>query len=75
MGVGAKVSVVSEDKTQVAYVIAGRGYQSHYGTKLHFGLGKAGLVKIQVRWNSGKTEEFESKIHSGITVLVEGQSK
>lgn len=75
MGIGAKVSVVSEDRTQVAYVIAGRGYQSHYGTKLHFGLGRTGLNKIQVRWNSGKTEEFEGRAFKSSLTLIERQLK
>ena len=75
MGIGAKVSVVSEDRTQVAYVIAGRGYQSHYGTKLHFGLGAKNLQSVRVRWGSGKTEEFEGSVFNSSLTLIEGQSK
>ncbi len=75
MGIGAKVSVVSGDLTQVAYVIAGRGYQSHYGTKLHFGLGAKGVQKVRVRWDSGNTEEFEWNVFNCSLTLIEGQSK
>ncbi len=74
MGVGAKVSVLSEDKKQVAFVIAGRGYQSHYGTKLHFGFGSKELNEIHVRWDTGKTEVFNVKPRENVHVLMEGQS-
>ena len=75
MGIGAKVSVFSGDLTQVAYVIAGRGYQSHYGTKLHFGLGAKDVQKVRVRWDSGKTEEFGWNVFNSSITLIEGRSK
>ena len=74
MGIGAKVSVISQDGSQVAYVVAGRGYQSHYGTRLHFGLGANEIQKIQVRWNTGKTEDFNGKSAASDWILVEGQT-
>ena len=74
MGIGAKVSAVSGDKKQVSFVVAGRGYQSHYGTKLHFGFGSMKLQKIHVRWDNGKTEIFEVKSNVNWHVLIEGTS-
>ena len=38
-GVGAQVTVTAGDLVQVDEVHAGRGYQSHWGLRLHFGLG------------------------------------
>jgi hypothetical protein len=56
-GVGAHVTVTAGDLVQVAEVHAGRSYQSHYGTQLHFGLGPRNHVdRIEVRWLGGATE-------------------
>ena len=53
-GVGARVKVVAGDLTQIDEVHSGRGYQSHYGTRLHFGLGKHDRIdRIEVRWIGG----------------------
>jgi hypothetical protein len=50
-GVGARVRVVAGDLTLVDEVHSGRGYQSHFGTRLHFGLGQRDHVdRIEVRW-------------------------
>ena len=40
-GVGARVKVVAGDLVQIDEVHSGRGYQSHCGSRLHFGLGSA----------------------------------
>lgn len=49
--VGVRVEVVSGDLTQVDEVRSGRGYQSHFGTRLHFGLGGRDRIdKIRVYW-------------------------
>jgi enediyne biosynthesis protein E4 len=53
-GVGARVKVVARDLTQFDEVHSGRSYQSHYGTRLHFGLGKRVKIDyIEVRWLGG----------------------
>jgi len=53
-GVGARVEVQAGDLRQVAEVHSGRGYQSHFGTWLHFGLGNHDRVeRIEVRWVGG----------------------
>ena len=58
-GVGARVRVVSGELAQVAEVHSGRGYQSHSGTRLHFGLGKRDRVdRVEVRWLGGSLEVF-----------------
>ena len=57
--VGARVRVFAGGKVQVAEAIAGRGYQSHFGTRLHFGLASAERVeKIEVRWLGKEIETF-----------------
>ncbi|MHC4085301.1 MAG: CRTAC1 family protein, partial [Planctomycetota bacterium] len=49
-GVGAHVKVVAGDLTLLDEVHSGRGYQSHYGMRLHFGLGNREKIdRIEVR--------------------------
>jgi hypothetical protein len=60
-GVGAHVRVTAGDGTQLAEVHSGRGYQSHYGQRLHFGLGPHDRVpRIEVRWPTGSTTVIEN---------------
>lgn len=58
--VGARVEVVSGDLRQIDEVHAGRGYQSHHGQRLHFGLGdRAKVDRITVHWLGGGTDVRE----------------
>jgi len=60
-GVGARVKVVAGDLIQVDEVHSGRGYQSHFGSRLHFGLGKHDRVdRIEVRWIGGGVDVLEN---------------
>ncbi len=55
-GVGARVRVEAGNLALVDEVHSGRSYQSHFGTRLHFGLGRHERVdKIEVRWIGGGT--------------------
>jgi hypothetical protein len=75
-GVGSRVKVVSGDLVQVDEVHAGRSYQSHYGARLHFGLGKHTKVdRIEVRWLGGRSEVFENLPADQILVLNEGEGR
>ena len=59
-GVGARVKVVAGDLMLSDEVHSGRGYQSHYGTRLHFGLGDCEKVdRIEVRWIGGAVDLFK----------------
>jgi hypothetical protein len=72
-GVGSRVQVVAGDLSQVAEVHSGRGYQSHYGSRLHFGLGPARHIdRIQVRWLGGATEVFTDIDADRLVVLRQG---
>jgi hypothetical protein len=58
-GVGAKVTVYAGESRWVDEVHSGRGYQGHYGTRLHFGLGKHERVdRVVVRWPGGQTQSM-----------------
>ena len=77
--VGSKVSVRAtlSSRPQNQVVLAGRGYESHYGSRIHFGLGPALQNKaqtrltVQVTWPTGQTEEFDCPAQN--VTLVEGR--
>ncbi len=72
---GARVRVVSGDLVQVAEVHDGRGYQSHFGSRLHFGLGSRESVdRIEVRWPGGPTEVFTGVKVDRLLSLKEGST-
>lgn len=72
-GVGARVKVFADDLVLVDEVHSGRGYQSHYGMRLHFGLGKRHTVdRIEVRWVGGGLDVFRGIAVDCIVTLVEG---
>jgi hypothetical protein len=75
-GVGARVRVTSSDLTQVAEVHSGRGYQRHYGTQLHFGLGNRQRVdRIEVRWLGGTVDRFANLPADRFLTITEGDPK
>ncbi len=71
--VGARVKVVAGDLVQVDEVHSGRGYQSHFGSRLHFGLGRRTKVdRIEVHWPGGSAQVFENLPVDRLTTLTEG---
>jgi hypothetical protein len=72
-GVGARVKVVTGDLTLHDEVHSGRGYQSHYGTRLHFGLGAREKVdRIEVRWIGGAVDVFKDIAVDQLLKITEG---
>jgi hypothetical protein len=72
-GVGAHVKVVAGDLTQVDEVHSGHGYQSHFGLRLHFGLGKRDRVdRIEVRWVGGGVDVIENVATRRLVTITEG---
>ncbi|HUT89720.1 MAG TPA: CRTAC1 family protein [Thermoguttaceae bacterium] len=75
-GVGAQVTVVAGDLTQVDEVHSGRGYQSHWGTRLHFGLGKRDRVdRIEVRWIGQGVDVLEDVEVDRLLTITEGSNQ
>ncbi|MGB2807688.1 MAG: CRTAC1 family protein [Sedimentisphaerales bacterium] len=75
-GVGAHVKVVAGDLTLLDEVHSGRGYQSHYGMRLHFGLGNRERIdRIEVRWIGSRTDIFRNVTVDRLVTLTEGSSK
>ena len=74
-GVGARVKVVAGGLTLVDEVHSGRGYQSHYGMRLHFGLGKADRVdRIEVRWIGGGVDVLKNVRADRLVTIAEGSA-
>jgi len=72
-GVGARVRVAAGDLVQVAEVHAGRGYQSHFGTQLYFGLrDRVRVDRVEVRWVGGGVDVFSDLAADQRLVLIEG---
>jgi hypothetical protein len=70
--VGARVEVRSGDLRLVEEVHSGRGYQSHWGSVLHFGLGARERVdQITVRWIGGAISEFHDLDIDQHIVIIE----
>jgi hypothetical protein len=74
-GVGARVKVIAGDLTLVDEVHSGRGYQSHFGTCLHFGLGRYKKIdRIEIHWIGGKKDVFFDIAVDQSVTLVEGKT-
>jgi len=75
-GIGAHVKVSAGDLTLIDEVHSGRGYQSHYGTRLYFGLGNRDKIdRIEVRWIGGGIDVFENIAVDRLITLTESNSK
>ncbi len=75
-GVGARVKVVAAGLVQTAEVHSGRGYQSHFGTRLHFGLGTCDRVdRVEVSWIGGGSDVFSDLAVDRLVVLEEGAGR
>ncbi len=67
-GVGARVTVAAGGFLQVDEVHSGRGYQGHFGMRLHFGLGSRDHVdRVVVQWVGGDTTVLE---HVAVDQLI-----
>jgi hypothetical protein len=72
-GIGAHVRVTAGGRTQLDEVHSGIGYQSHYGMRLHFGLGKHNTVdRIEVRWIGGGTDVLRDVPADQVLTVTEG---
>ena len=69
-GIGARITVVAGEKTQIREVSAGGSNKSQSMLPAHFGLGKAKMVdSIQVRWPSGTVQTLRDvAVNQHITV-------
>jgi hypothetical protein len=73
-GIGATVRVTWSGRTATRQVHAGRGYQGHFGSRLHFGLGEASsLDTLEIDWPGGETEVYHEVIANRRLLVVQGR--
>ena len=69
---GARVTVHYNGKTQAQEVLAQSSYLSVNDRRLHFGLGPATAVDIEVRWPAGAVERFTNVSANQLVEITEG---
>ena len=75
-GIGARVTVVAGDLVQVGEMHSGRGYQSHFGDPLPFGLGaRERIDRVEVQWLGGGTDVIDSPAVDQVLRIVEGSTR
>lgn len=71
-GIGARVRVKSGEHTWIDEVHSGRGYQSHCGSRLHFGLGSQDRIdRLEIDWIGGGTEVLKDLGSDRVVTVVE----
>jgi hypothetical protein len=74
-GVGARVRVTCGDLVLVDEVHSGRGYQSHWGSRLHFGLGEHTEVDmLEVHWIGGGIDVWKQLAVDRRWKVIEGSN-
>ena len=75
-GIGARVTVKAGDLTQIDEVHSGRSYQSDYGKRLHFGLGRRNAVdEVRVQWIGGGVDIIRVDGVNRLVTVVEGEGR
>jgi len=70
--IGARVTAYYGGKTQVREVLSQSSYLSVNDNRLHFGLGAADIVDLQVRWPSSGIEKFTRVAADQLVHIREG---
>ena len=71
--IGAQVTVHYGDHRQVQPVVSQSSYLSSGDRRLHFGLGAARTVDLDIRWPDGSTETFEKLAADELVTIREGE--
>jgi hypothetical protein len=71
--IGARVTVTASGRKQIDEVRSGGSFISQNDFRLHFGLGKATVADVSVRWLDGKVESFRGVTAGQIVTIEEGK--
>jgi enediyne biosynthesis protein E4 len=75
-GIGARVTVRAGDVSLIDEVHSGRSYQSDFGKRLHFGLGKRNAVdEVRVQWIGGGVDILRVEGVNRLITVVEGEGR
>jgi hypothetical protein len=71
--VGTQVRVIAGQLEMIDEVRNGRGYQSYWGERLHFGLGQvpSSTVRVEVSWADGSQQVIESIAVDQLVTVVQ----
>ncbi len=70
--IGARVRLVGSGGTQVQEVRGGGSYYSQNDLRVHFGLGRSTIERVEVRWPNGLEEQWTGLAPNAIVTLKEG---
>ena len=73
-GIGAKVTVYQEGRTQMVEQMPSRGFQSSVDPRLHFGLGTERIDSLKVKWPDGRTESRTSVSPNQLLTLQQSEA-
>jgi hypothetical protein len=72
--IGARITIHAGGMTQFDEVRGGGSYLSQNDLRLHFGLSSVAKIDwVEVRWPTGKTENFKNVVADKIYTITEGQ--
>jgi hypothetical protein len=76
MAIGARATVEAGGRKQIDEVFSGGSYLSQNEQTMHFGLGSATMVdRIEVRWPTGKKQEWKRVAADQTVTLTEGRAE
>jgi hypothetical protein len=71
-GIGARIKCVTEERAQMNEVRSGGSYYSQNDLRVHFGVGKASIVRtIEVSWPSGKVDVLKDVAVNQVVTVKE----
>jgi hypothetical protein len=75
-GVGARIKVIADGRTQIGEVRSGGSYYSQNDMRVHFGLGKATKAQtIEARWPSGAVDTLNDVAAGQVVFIKEGSGQ
>jgi hypothetical protein len=73
-GIGARVTITAQGRTQMREVKSGSSYLGQNDLRVHFGLGDATRIeKIDIRWPTGDVETIRDVVADQIVTVTEGK--
>ncbi len=72
---GAVLRLRCQSSTQTAMIHLGRGYQSHFGTRVHFGICDCTQFSLEILWPHGTAQKLESERVNQLYRVIEGEDQ
>ena len=72
---GAVLQLRCGRRTQTSMLHLGRGYQSHFGTRIHFGISDSEQFSLEILWPNGMTQELESSQINQVFRIIQGDDQ